>query len=279
MRDRLVGHAHVQRAAVGLGEHGDGGDAQLAAGADHAARDLAAVGDQDLANATGGHAISIPQVRPRCAVLRRPRARGRCARWRWRRRCAGSPHLLPALLQTLAHVDDDVRLDAQHLGHPLVVHARRRHRRLHVQLPKSSTLSSTCVVAVMIVGPPAAPDGHLHAIAVEHDGRRHRRQRALARRDRILRAADQPERVGHARLQREVVHLIVEQDAGLARDQLGAEAQVDGRGQRHRVALGVDDAQVGGAAVAVQGRPARPACRSCRAAARASSLMRAASSR
>ena len=46
--DVLVGEADVQRVLVGLGVDGDGLDAQLAAGADHAQRDLAAVGDQDL---------------------------------------------------------------------------------------------------------------------------------------------------------------------------------------------------------------------------------------
>ena len=46
--DRLVGEAHVQRARVGLGVHGDGRDAELAARADDAQRDLAAVRDEDL---------------------------------------------------------------------------------------------------------------------------------------------------------------------------------------------------------------------------------------
>ena len=45
---RLVGEAHVERARVGLGVHGDGADAELAARADDAQRDLAAVRDEDL---------------------------------------------------------------------------------------------------------------------------------------------------------------------------------------------------------------------------------------
>ena len=40
--------AHVQRAGIGIRVHRDGLDAQLAAGADDADGDLAAVGDQDL---------------------------------------------------------------------------------------------------------------------------------------------------------------------------------------------------------------------------------------
>ncbi len=45
---RLVGLAHVRSARVGVAVHGDRRDAHLAAGADDAQRDLAAVGDQDL---------------------------------------------------------------------------------------------------------------------------------------------------------------------------------------------------------------------------------------
>ena len=46
--DGLVGESHVQRFAVGLGVDGDGLDAELAAGADDAQGDLAAIGDQDF---------------------------------------------------------------------------------------------------------------------------------------------------------------------------------------------------------------------------------------
>src|SRR5258706_7104336 len=45
---RLVGEAHVQRARVGLRVHGDRLDAELAARANDAQRDLAAIGDEDL---------------------------------------------------------------------------------------------------------------------------------------------------------------------------------------------------------------------------------------
>ena len=46
--DVLVGEPDVQRVLVGLGVDRDRLDAELAAGADDAQRDLAAVGDQDL---------------------------------------------------------------------------------------------------------------------------------------------------------------------------------------------------------------------------------------
>ena len=45
-RPGFVGKAYVLRVPVGLGIHRDGVDAEPAAGADHAAGDLAAIGDQ-----------------------------------------------------------------------------------------------------------------------------------------------------------------------------------------------------------------------------------------
>ena len=47
-RERLVGQADVQRVAVELGVDRDGADAELAARADDAHRDLAAIGDEHL---------------------------------------------------------------------------------------------------------------------------------------------------------------------------------------------------------------------------------------
>ncbi len=45
---RFVGEPHVQRIAIAVGVHGDGTEPHLAAGADHADGDLAAIGDQDF---------------------------------------------------------------------------------------------------------------------------------------------------------------------------------------------------------------------------------------
>ena len=45
---RLVRHQHVRAARIGVRIDRDGGDAHLLGGAEHPARDLAAVGDQDL---------------------------------------------------------------------------------------------------------------------------------------------------------------------------------------------------------------------------------------
>ena len=46
---RLVRHAHVQGRAIGIGEDGDGADPHLAQSAHHAHGNLAAIGNQDLA--------------------------------------------------------------------------------------------------------------------------------------------------------------------------------------------------------------------------------------
>ena len=46
--DAFVGEPHMHRVGVGGGMHRDGRDAELLAGAQHAQRDLAAVGDQDF---------------------------------------------------------------------------------------------------------------------------------------------------------------------------------------------------------------------------------------
>ena len=45
----LVGEAHVERGAIGVGVHGDRADAHLAQRAHDADGDLASVGDEDLA--------------------------------------------------------------------------------------------------------------------------------------------------------------------------------------------------------------------------------------
>jgi len=46
--DVVVGEADVERLAIGFGVHGDGLDAELAAGADHSQSDLAPVCNQDF---------------------------------------------------------------------------------------------------------------------------------------------------------------------------------------------------------------------------------------
>ena len=78
-RDCDVGHRGVQRALVGLGVDGDGADAHATGGADDAAGDLAAVGDQDgvehhcFPELCGRRPVTSETVRTRHA--RRSRAR------------------------------------------------------------------------------------------------------------------------------------------------------------------------------------------------------------
>src|SRR6516165_1757999 len=62
---------------------------------------------------------------------------------------------------------------------------------------------------------------------LEHDGRRHRRERALARSRRVGVAADETIGIGRTRLGGEVVELVVEQDAGALGDETEAVAEVE----------------------------------------------------
>ncbi len=54
----FVGHAHVQRRAVGVAVHGDAGEAEVTAGADDPHSNLAAIGDQHLAEGQWRAAIA-----------------------------------------------------------------------------------------------------------------------------------------------------------------------------------------------------------------------------
>ena len=60
--DVVVGEAHVQRFAIGLGVDGDRLHAELAAGADDAQRDLAAIGDQDLVEHSSSSDHFVPSA-------------------------------------------------------------------------------------------------------------------------------------------------------------------------------------------------------------------------
>ena len=80
----LVGEAHVQRVAVGLGVDRDRADPHLVAGADDAHRDLAAVGDEDLLE-RGGHlerdvAVLARRVRVALVLEQAQRRRSACGR-------------------------------------------------------------------------------------------------------------------------------------------------------------------------------------------------------
>src|SRR5262249_19625992 len=61
-RVRLVGVPHVRGVAVELGVHGDRRHAELAARAHDADRDLASVGDEQLAERRGGHGLLLERL-------------------------------------------------------------------------------------------------------------------------------------------------------------------------------------------------------------------------
>ena len=86
---------------------------------------------------------------------------------------------------------------------------------------------------------------HQPRLAVLQDqGRRHRRQRAFARLDGVGFAADQAVGVGHTGLGREIVHLVVEQDAGAVGDDTAAEGQIQCVRHCDGVAFAIDDGVV-----------------------------------
>ena len=90
---------------------------------------------------------------------------------------------------------------------------------------------------------------HQHRLAVlQHDGRRHRRQRPLAGPGQIGLEADQAEGVGGAGRRGEIVELVVEQHAGAFGDQADAVGKIQRIGVADRVALAVDHREMRGVA-------------------------------
>src|SRR5919206_1775155 len=88
-------------------------------------------------------------------------------------------------------------------------------------------------------------DGEPERAVLSHDeGRRHRRERSLARRDCVALALNQPVRVRRSGLRREVVHLVVHEDARPSHHDLRAVAVVQSVSVRHAVARRVDDREV-----------------------------------
>ena len=93
----------------------------------------------------------------------------------------------------------------------------------------------------MIVDPPGLPvtmntlpSGRSTIVGdIEDSGR-------LPGADRIGRALHQPEAIGHAGLRGEIVHLVVEEEAGVARHLADAEQIVERIGHGHGIALRID---------------------------------------
>src|SRR3546814_8410446 len=74
-----------------------------------------------------------------------------------------------------------------------------------------------------------------------HEGRRHRAEHPLARLGRVGVVAHHAEGVGRAGLEREIVHLVVEQHAGERREQERAVQKGEGRGDAGEVACGGEE--------------------------------------
>ena len=89
----------------------------------------------------------------------------------------------------------------------------------------------------------------------EHQRRAHARERPLARLNGVGLGAHQAEEVWHPRLRREVVHVVVEQEARTRHHHLAAEARVQRRGASYPIALGVGGGKVRGVPVPLPGKP------------------------
>src|SRR5580698_3580985 len=81
---------------------------------------------------------------------------------------------------------------------------------------------------------------------LEYDGRRHRRQRTLARRRLVGRETDQTVGVRRIGLDGKIVELVVEDDAGAVGDEADAVTEIERVGVRHRVAKLVDNGKMRG---------------------------------
>jgi hypothetical protein len=78
-------------------------------------------------------------------------------------------------------------------------------------------------------------------VAIEQNDRRHRRQHALSRLNRVRLALHQAELIRRARLRRKVVHLVVQQEPGSADRNEVPVQRVERRGYRDGVSGRVDD--------------------------------------
>ena len=137
-----------------------------------------------------------------------------------------------------------------------MVHARRGHRRLRVHAEVRHVEQRL---------EHAGEDGRAtrraergdHASVAQQQRRRHRRQHAFAGRDLVGAPADHPVEVRLPRTGAEVVHLVVEQEAGARHHHAVAEAAVERVGERDRAACAVDDREVRGLRAVLEAGPHR----------------------
>ena len=93
----------------------------------------------------------------------------------------------------------------------------------------------------------ASGAGGQHGLAsgVQDDRRTHARQGSLAGGDGIVLGADQTKRVGNPRLAREIIHLVVQHNAGPRHNHFRSERRVDRGGDRNPVAGRIGGRDVG----------------------------------
>ena len=93
-----------------------------------------------------------------------------------------------------------------------------------------------------------ADDHEQFTVRVEDDAGSHGREHTFTRRDRVGFTLHQAVAVGSAGCGREVVHLVIEQEARAGHGHVAAVTVVQGRGGAYRVAVGIDHRIVGGGA-------------------------------
>src|SRR5688572_20189975 len=96
-------------------------------------------------------------------------------------------------------------------------------------------------------GTSRSADHELRPFALQNDGRRHAAQRPLSRLQGVSLIADQTVNIA-ARMDREIVHLIVENNTGGRHQQFGTKPRVDRNGASHSVAETIDHAEMRGSA-------------------------------
>ena len=191
------------------------------------------------------HPRAAPPLRDRRRRRGGHRRRARRARSLRRpvyRRLMAEPMQRPALVGADAALHHQVRRD------PLIVDARCGHGCLGV-LPEGQDVEQHLQRSRGDERAAGSTRDGDHLAATRDDRGRHAAQRALARRDRIGFRADQAEDIRRARLRREVVHRVIEDDPRVAGDEHRTEGRVDTGRARDRVPHPIDDRYMRGAGV------------------------------
>ena len=136
------------------------------------------------------------------------------------------------------------------IGHPLIVNARRRNRARDIHAAVDHAGHDLQHRIYNKASARRTGDEERFAV-LEHNGRRHRRQRLLACTGCVGPVAEQAVGVRRVGPGGEVVKLIVKQHAGTGRDQTDAVAEIDGVGIGDGVAEAVDHREVRGVAAFV----------------------------